>query len=76
MVHEGNETDENLIPPRIYTEEYSINFAQTNKRNLVTFEPKPKELGGRETVQDTIQQRDMDSYARKTWFLFLYWWQS
>lgn len=40
MVYEG---DENLIPPRIYTGDYSINFAQTNKKNFVIFNPKPKQ---------------------------------
>jgi hypothetical protein len=40
MVYDG---DENLIPPRIFIGEYSINFTQINKKNFVTFNPKPKQ---------------------------------
>jgi hypothetical protein len=51
VTYQADEGDDNLIPPRIFTEEYSINH--------VTFEPKPKpnKSGGLE-IEKTLFNKD------------------
>lgn len=61
--------DENRIPPRIYTGKFSINFAQSNKKNIATFEQ--KQAGGLEYKTLLNRQTCMTMPSGTPGFYFL-----
>lgn len=63
------EDDDNRIPPRIYTTKYSINFAQTSKKNFATF--KPKQTGDFKYKTLLNKQTDMTMPSGTPGFHFL-----